>query len=273
MRSGDFSKITNGKTKPKFDKEPVINKHQLPYTMDAGLGRRARIGLIVLPDYQTIEYELRMIFDLPHVVFYVSRLYCASTITPKTLKAMEGEISRAAGLLLPGLPMNVIAYGCTSGTLVIGAKEVHARIKTSRPEVICTSPLEAAMAAFKSLASNSICLITPYSYKINRGLRSYIVENGFEVPIMGSWNEPDDAKVGRISPESIREIALDMGRSDRVDTVFISCTNLRALHILEEIETELGKPVISSNQALGWHCLRLAGISDRLPRFGSLFNH
>jgi maleate isomerase len=234
MRSGDFSKMTNGKTKPKFDKEPIINKHQLPYTMDAGLGRRARIGLIVLPDDQTIEYELRMIFDLPHVVFYVSRLYCASTITPKTLKAMEGEISRAAGLLLPGLPMNVIAYGCTSGTLVIGAKEVHARIQTSRPEVICTSPLEA---------------------------------------VMGSWNEPDDAKVGRISPESIREIALDMGRSDRVDTVFISCTNLRALHILEEIETELGKPVISSNQALGWHCLRLAGISDRLPRFGSLFNH
>jgi len=260
-------------TEMKHNKDPIINKRRLPYSLKTGLGRRARMGLIVLPEDQTIEYELRMIFDLPEVAFYVNRLYCASNITPETLKAMEGEISRAAALLLPSLPMNVIAYGCTSGTLFIGAEEIHARIRASRPGVICTTPLEAAMAAFKHFDSNNICLITPYADEINQGLRSHIEENGFQVPVMGSWNEPDDAKVGRISPESIREIALDLGCSDRVDTVFLSCTNLRALCILEEIEKELGKPVISSNQALGWHCLRLAGINDRLPRFGSLFNH
>jgi maleate isomerase len=265
--------MPSGKYNERSEKQPLIDKRQLPYTMDAGLGRRARIGLIVLPDDLTIEYELRMIFDLPDVVFYVSRLYCASTITPKTLNAMESEITRAANLIVPGLPLDVVAYGCTSGSLFIGPQKIHARIHETRPGVICTSPIEAAMAAFKILDSTRICLITPYADEINRSLRSHILENGFDVPIVGSWNEPLDARVGRISPESIRQVLLDLGRSDRVDTVFVSCTNLRALGVLKEAEKELGKPVISSNQALGWHCLRLAEISDRLPRFGSLFNH
>ncbi len=265
--------MTNEKTKPKFDKEPVINKHQLPYAMDAGLGRRARIGLIVLPDDQTIEYELRMIFDLPGVAFYVNRLYCAPTITPDTLKAMESEITKAAGLILSDLPLNVIAYGCTSGSLFIGPEAVHARIQATRPEVICTSPIEASAAAFKALGTTSICLITPYSDDINCCLRNHIQNSGVGVPITGSWNEPVDAKVGCISPRSIREVTIELGRSALVDTVFISCTNLRALGILEEVEKQLNKPVISSNQALGWHCLRLVGINDRLPQFGRLFKH
>ena len=88
---------------------------------------------------------------------------------------------------------------------------------------------------------------------------------------MGSWNEPLDARVGRISPASIREVVTDLGHSDLVDTVFISCTNLRALGILKDTEMQLNKPVISSNLALGWHCLRLAGINDFLPQFGRLF--
>ena len=89
---------------------------------------------------------------------------------------------------------------------------------------------------------------------------------------MGSWNETIDARVGRIAPASIREAALELGASTVVDAVFISCTNLKALSIIEELEAKLGKPVISSNQALGWHCLHLAGIEDQLPNYGNLFS-
>ena len=186
---------------------------------------------------------------------------------------MESEITKAAGLILSDLPLNVIAYGCTSGSLFIGPEAVHARIQATRPEVICTSPIEASAAAFKALGTTSICLITPYSDDINCCLRNHIQNSGVGVPITGSWNEPVDAKVGCISPRSIREVTIELGRSALVDTVFISCTNLRALGILEEVEKQLNKPVISSNQALGWHCLRLVGINDRLPQFGRLFKH
>jgi maleate isomerase len=55
-----------------------------------------------------------------------------------------------------------------------------------------------------------------------------------------------------------------------VDAVFISCTNLRALNLIAELESKLAKPVISSNQALGWHCLRLAGVKSKLSQYGRL---
>jgi maleate isomerase len=255
----------------KSERQPVINKRHLPYKLDEGIGHRARIGIIALPDDQTIEYELRMIFDLPGVACFVNRLPCDATITPDTLQAMAGEISRAAGLILPELSVDVMAYGCTSGSLFIGAESIHELIHTPHPQTICTTPIEAAMAALEALKARSVALITPYADEINQRLRDHLRQNRFEVPVMGSWNEPVDAKVGRISPESIRGAVLDLGRSDRVDTVFISCTNLRALSMIKALENEFEKPVISSNAALGWHCLRLSGINDLLPHFGRLF--
>ena len=255
----------------KSERQPVINKRHLPYKLDEGIGHRARIGIIALPDDQTIEYELRMIFDLPGVACFVNRLPCDATITPDTLQAMSGEISRAAGLILPELSVDVMAYGCTSGSLFIGAESIHELIHTPPPQTICTTPIEAAMAALEALKARSVALITPYADEINQRLRDHLRQNRFEVPVMGSWNEPVDAKVGRISPESIRGAVLDLGRSDRVDTVFISCTNLRALSMIKALEYEFEKPVISSNAALGWHCLRLSGINDLLPHFGRLF--
>ena len=250
----------------------TINEQNLDYKLDDGIGYRARIGIIALPDDQTIEHELHSIFDLPGVAGFVNRLPCAAAITPATLKAMEGEITRAAGLIMPGLSVDVMAYGCTSGSLFIGPATIHKLIHKTHPHTLCTTPIEAATAALEALQARRIALITPYTDEINQRLRDHLRQNRFEVPVMGSWCEPVDAKVGRISPRSIREAVLDLGRSDRVDTVFISCTNLRALEILEALEKELDKPVISSNQALGWHCLRLAEINDRLPQFGSLLN-
>ena len=264
--------MQRGQPYSKSGKEPVINKQNIAYKLDNGIGHRARIGIIALPDDQTIEHELRMIFDLPGVACFVNRLPCDATITPDTLQAMEGEIARAASLILPELSVDVMAYGCTSGSLFIGPESIHELIHTTHPQTICTTPIEAATAALEALKARSIALITPYADEINQRLRDHLRQNGFEVPVMGSWNEPLDAKVGRISPESIRNAALDLGRSDRADTVFISCTNLRALSIIEALENELGKPVISSNAALGWHCLRLAQINDRLPQYGSLLD-
>ena len=252
--------------------DPVIDEQNIPYKMDAGLGERARIGLIVLSEDQTIEYEIRQLLDLPGVSLYGNRIYCAPTITPETLRDMESKIPEATRLIMTGLPLDVIAYGCTSGSMQIGIENVHARIHEVRPEVACTAPLQAAIAAFKALSSGNIALITPYLDDINRRLRDFIQGAGFSVPVMGSWNEPEDKRVGRITPESIMEVVLKLGGSDLVDTVFISCTSVRALGIIKAAEKELGKPVLSSNLVLGWHCLRLAGVNDRLPRFGRLLD-
>lgn len=263
--------MPEGQAEANSDKAPIASKRNLSYSLDNGIGHRARIGVIALPDDQTIEHELRTIFNLPDVACFVSRIPCAPTITPETLKAMQNEIARSASLILPSSSVDVMAFGCTSGSLFIGPAVIHELILKSHPDSVCTTPIEAAKAALKALNARRIVLITPYADEINQRLREHLRQSGFEVPVMGSWNEPLDARVGRISPASIREVVTDLGHSDLVDTVFISCTNLRALGILKDTETKLNKPVISSNLALGWHCLRLAGVNEILPQFGRLF--
>jgi maleate isomerase len=88
----------------------VIDKRKIPYTTDGGLGERARIGLIVLATDQAIEYEFRTVLNLPGVALTESRLYNAPTITPETLQAMEHEIAGATSLILPGVPLDIVAY-------------------------------------------------------------------------------------------------------------------------------------------------------------------
>ena len=249
----------------------AVNKRHMAFELDGGVYARAAIGLIVLASDQTVEHEFRQIFDMPGVALYQSRIYNDPNITPETLKAMEAGMTAAADLIVPGVPLDVVAYGCTSGAMLIGDDKVAALIHAARPGVACTSPMKGALAALAALGARRVALLTPYLDEINQTMRGFLQDRGVAVPVMGSFNEPDDNKVGRISPASIRAAALELGRSDRVDAVFVACTALRVVEIVAELEAELGKPVTSSNHAMAWHCLRLAGIDAPQPQFGRLF--
>ena len=227
--------------------------------------------MIVLATDQTIESEFRKICNLPGVGLYQSRIFNAAEINPETLKQMEAGIADATAVILPGLPLDVVAYGCTSGAMVIGDDSVAARIHEARPGIPTTTPMAAAMAAFESLGCRRIALLTPYVEEINQAMRAHIEGGGFQVPVMGSFNEEDDRKAARITAGSVRDAALTLGGAAEVDGVFVSCTSLRLLQTVVELEEALGKPVTSSNHALAWHCLRLTGVEDRLPQFGRLF--
>ena len=249
----------------------IISRERLPHRLDGGVAPRAAIGVIVLATDQTMEHEFRRLLDVPGVAFYESRIRNDAAITPRTLAAMEGRLTEATGLILPGLPLDVVAFGCTSAAMVIGEEQVFARIREARPEVACTTPITAAFAAFQALGARRLALLTPYRADINRFVRDYIEARGFEVPVMGSFNEEDDRRAARIDLASIRDAAIDLGRADEVDAVFVSCTSLRLIDAVTEIEAALRKPVTSSNHAMAWHCLRLAGIDDRQSWFGTLF--
>ena len=249
----------------------LVNRQHIPFELDAGIAERAAIGVIVLGSDQTVEYEFRRLLDLPGVAFYESRIHNAPTITPESLKEMEAGIADCTARILPGLSLDVVAYGCTSGAMVIGDDNVAARIHEARPGIATTTPMAAAFAAFEALGCRRIALLTPYIDEINQTMRAHIEAGGYAVPAMGSFNEGNDNKVGRISLESICSAALEIGRLDQVDMVFVSCTALRLVDGVAKLEAELGKPVTSSNHALAWHCLRLAGVEDALPQFGRLF--
>ncbi len=249
----------------------LVNRMHMPFELDRGIAHRARIGLIVLATDHTLEYEYRKIFNIGGVALYQSRIPNAPEINPTTLARMEQGITAATDVLLPGAKFDVVAYACTSGTVVIGEEKVFQRIREARPGVACTTPITAAIAAFKALGARRIALLTPYIDEVNQTMRRFVEAQGVEVPVIGSFNHENDNEVARMSPASVKAAALELGRHPAVDAVFVACTSLRVAEIVEDLERDLGKPATSSNHALAWHCLRLAGVTDPIPGWGRLF--
>jgi maleate isomerase len=243
----------------------------LPCTLDAGIAHRAAIGLLVLATDQTMEHEFRHLIRLPGVAIYGARLYNDADITPETLRAMRHLIAPAAELILPGLKLDVVAFGCTSASMALGEEEVFRQIGKVRPEVACTTPITAAFAAFKALGARRIGVLTPYSPEVNAVVRQYLDAHGAEVAAFATFDKRDDREAARISVDSIATAIASMGRTTRLDAVFVSCTSLRLAERVAAIEAEVGIPVTSSDHALAWHCLRLAGVNDAVPGAGKLF--
>ena len=255
----------------KIEQTPRIVRTHIPFELDDGIAERAAIGVIVLGTDHTIEHEFREFLDLEGVAFYESRIRNSATITPQTLADMENRIPECTEVILKGVPLDVIAYGCTSASMVIGEERVFERIREKRPEVKCTTPITAAFAAFEALEAKNLAVLTPYRDDVNETVAAYIEDKGFNVVAFGSFNEEDDNKAAKISTESIKRAAIELGQIEHVDLVFVSCTNLRIAPVVNTIEQETGKPATSSNHAMAWHCLRLAGVNDRLPQFGRLY--
>src|SRR5258708_35456725 len=88
---------------------------------------------------------------------------------------------------------------------------------------------------------------------------------------MGSVEHANDHEVARIDRPSLRAAVERLAQNPDVDAVFVSCTSLRIAELIPELEGRIGKPVISSNFAMAWHALRLAGVEDREPHLGRLF--
>ncbi|HEX2528472.1 MAG TPA: hypothetical protein VHL31_19500 [Geminicoccus sp.] len=250
----------------------VLNR--LPFELDEGIAPRARVGLVVLGCDQTIEYEWRGLFQgMAGVGLYHARIPVDPIITPASLRAMEPQIGPTTELLLPGHPFDVLAFGCTSASMVLGEEHVMALMRERKPEARATTPITAAQVAMQALGARRIALLTPYREDVNLGIIRYLEDRGLEVPVFGSFNEEDDGKVGRIAPGSIERAVLQLGGQEGVEAVFVSCTSIRLAAEAASIEAKLGKPVTSSNHAMAWHAVRLAGIDEPMPAFGRLFTH
>ena len=243
----------------------------LPFTTDAGIGARARIGLVVLASDYTMEHEFRKIVTMPGVDFYEARIFNSPQITPETLAAMGPLLTQTTDLILPGAELAVVGFGCTSASMVLGPEVVAEKIRAARPNAKATNPITAAMAAFDAFGAKRIAVLTPYRRDVNEVVRDYITSQGYEVPVFGSFNEQDDGVVSRIDADSIRKAVRAIVKGRDVDAVFVSCTSVRLLDAVAGIEAEVGLPVTSSNHAMAWHCLRLLGIDDKRPELGRLF--
>lgn len=236
---------------------------------DAGRHDRAKIGFVLLAMEQTIEDDMFRLRP-PGVGVHFTRAPMANQVSVETLAAMASGIGDAASLLLPEEPLDVVCYACTSGSVVIGEQRVFAELTRGKPNARPTSLITSVMRALEVLKARRVAVATPYLPEVDAIERSYMMARGFDIVHMQGLGIEKDADMVRVTPEAIFDFARSADRPD-ADAVFISCGALRSLDIIDELENRLGKPVVTSNQAMMWDCLRLAGITDRRDDCGALF--
>lgn len=242
----------------------------LAFTTDEGFGHRACIGLVVLETDQTLEMEARKV-GIDGVAWYHARIPMEPEVTPTTLTDMEARLPVAAGLLPTGFDFDAIGYGCTSAATFIGEQGVTDAIQQAHPGMACTNPISAAVDAFEALGAKRIAVVTPYTAEVTAPVVELLSSRGLTVTALGSFLESSDFVVARISEQSVADGVRQIAQSADFDAVFVSCTSVRLFGVVEELEAELGTPVVSSNIALLWRLLRLAGVNDQVEGLGALF--
>ena len=147
---------------------------------------------------------------------------------------------------------------------------MRAVLSAGHPGAIPTTLISGVFAALDAVGAKSVVVGTPYLDEVNEIERAYMAERGVDILHLEGLNITNDSDMVRVAPGYIRDFAISLDRPD-ADAVFISCGALRTMDVIDEIEQAIGKPCISSNQAMLWHCLRLAGIDDSIPGIGRLF--
>ena len=236
---------------------------------DDGPAAKAAIGLVALATDMVIEPELYAFLPRDGAAVYSSRIPVADKASVRNLLDMELHLADAARLILPEDKLHVMAFGCTSGSMAIGPDKVAARVNSVRPGIPVTNPVSASLKGLRAMGARRIALLTPYPAEINAVVETYVSGQGFDIVAKGSFGCGADSEIVRLKPEAIYEAGVELGRA-KVDALFLSCTGLRVSSILERLEGAIGKPVVASNQALAWDCLRLAGDRRSVEGFGRL---
>ena len=227
------------------------------------------IGLIALATDYNSETDLRRMLP-PGVELFTNRVLNANPVTIENLRAMSGDITRTAAGILPGRGVDVMIYGCTSGTAAIGEGALADLIHAAQPGIPCTNPIAAARAALRASGARRISILTPYTEPVNEALAGRFREDGFDVLNIDGFGMEDDIAMTGLPLSAIAAAARQIRHPD-AEALFISCTAIRAALTVEALEQELAIPVVTSNQALVWHCLRMMKNESPVSGFGRLF--
>ncbi len=232
-------------------------------------GASCRIGLIVLATDLATESDFRRALVGQSVEFHTTRVLNANPVTLENLRTMGPQLGECAGRILPGMALDVIAYSCTSATVALGFDTVAAQIAAGRDDVPVVTPATAALNGFTAIGAKRIALMTPYLTEVGEEVADYFRSNGIEVLKQTHLGIESDADMALLSPGSIKQAAR-AAHHPEADALFISCTAIRAMQTLDELESVLKVPCLSSIQCLLWDALRQGGSDLNLATDGSL---
>ena len=229
-----------------------------------------RIGVITLSTDFTIEQDFRKVCHGIDLDIFFNIIPFNNPLNHENYLKMAEHIPEITEQILPKQKVDVIAYGCTSGTIAIGEEFITSQIHKKKPGALVTTPITAALKAFKKLNLKKIAVLTPYPTNVNLTVFNYLEQNNLEVDSFNSFNLNYDSEIAKVSPASLLD-GIDKINLENVDGLFVSCTALKILEILEKVEQKFNTTVISSNQAIIWDCLRLSNINNKINGYGKLF--
>ena len=244
-------------------------------------GWRGRIGLIV-PSTNTVN-EPDFYRHLPDgVSVHTARMRLDQESHKESgdlseLERMTAKADRAADLLATA-SVDVLAYGCTSGSFMHGveystALATELEAATGVPAVTTAG---AVCRALDSLGVESVAVASPYTDDVLARAVDFFEEYGYEVvdavghgiDIVGS--DLERRSHGAQTPEQAYRQVMEMDHAE-ADAVFVSCTNYHVTDTIEHLEADLGTPVVTSNQATLWAALRELDVDPTDVSLGRLF--
>ena len=230
----------------------------------------SRIGLITLGSDFRIEKDFNNIIYGRDIDLYVNRIHCYNPLTNETLAKMAEDITEVTKDILPDQKLDCVAYGCTSGTVAAGYDVIKEKVNLAKPEAKVTTPITSTVKALKVLGINKISIFTPYTNTINNSVVSYFKKENIIINSLTYFNIDSDLDIGKIDEDYLFEVLSKIDLEDS-DALFVSCTALPVLSIIDKLEKKLNKVILSSNQTLIWDSLNEIDYKEKIDGFGKLF--
>ena len=230
-----------------------------------------RIGLIALASDFMIEKDFMSIIKDKDIDFFVNRIEIYNPLTSKNLIKMSEKVTEVTKDILPNQKIDCVVYGCTSGTIAAGYDSIEKKVKLAKPEAKVTTPSTAAVKALKKLKIKKIAVFTPYIKDLNNDVIEFFKKENFSITSNSYFDIKNDIDIGKVDPDYLFEVLSQMDLKE-ADALFVSCTALPVLQLIDKLEKKLNKPVLSSNQALIWDTLENIGQNVSINGFGKLFS-
>jgi len=229
-----------------------------------------RIGLIVLETDLTMERDFARLAYGSGVAVFANRVAFGNPFTREILAAVERSLTGAAAALIPDAPFDVVHFGCTAASAVIGDAGVEAAVRAAKPGAQVTNPIISADTALRALDARRLSILTPYTLELSHPVADRFAALGFDIQSLTCLNIADDRDMGRLRHDVLVKEAV-AAMAPNADALFISCTAVPSAEAVAAIEAEIGRPVVTSNQSAVWMALRLCGVETDVPGGGRLF--
>ena len=241
--------------------EPKFSKHHNP-----------RIGLITLGSDFRIEKDFNNVIYEKNIDLFVNRIHSHNPLSNKTLVKMAEDITNVTNEILPGQKLDCVAYGCTSGTVAAGYETIKSKVNLAKPDAKVTTPITSAIKAIRTLDIKKISIFTPYTKIINNSVVDYFNKEKIIINSLTYLDIASDLDIGKVDQHYLFEVLSKIDLEDS-DALFVSCTALPVLSIIDKLEKKLNKIVLSSNQTLIWEALNLIGNKEPVIGYGKIFEY